>query len=349
MTQVGIIGLGYWGPNIVRSMEQSGAKAAWLCDLRPDRLEPLRRLYPSARFTADCRDVLNDPGIDAVVVSTPVAAHFDLCRDALRAGKHVLSEKPLCDSSEKAAELIRLAGAAKKVLMVGHVFEYNASVEALHAYIRSGGLGTLYYLDFERTNLGPVRTDVNALWDLASHDLSMMRLFTGCDPVSVSASGGIFLNANSYDVAFATFSFPDGAIAHLHASWINPRKVRRVTVVGSRKMAVFDDISAGEPVEIYDKHVEYLPPEAATLIDSYDIYKTACVNGPMSYLPVKPNNPLQAECGHFLRCVGTGAAPRSDGYSGYCVIRCLEAAMESMRQGGRKVDIRIISPAEIRS
>lgn len=347
MVRVAVIGLGYWGPNIARSMEQAGATLAWLCDLSPARLDPLRPLYPAARLTSDFREVLGDSATDAVVVSTPVSTHFDLCRAALEAGKHVLVEKPLCASSEKAGELTRIAARAKRLLMVGHVFEYNASVVALNAFIRSGGLGRLFCLDFERTNLGPVRTDVNALWDLSSHDISMMRLFAAEEPVSVTASGGVFLNRGFEDAAFATFHFPSGALAHLHASWIHPRKVRLVTAVGSSKMAVFDDMNAREPVQVFDKHVEYLPPEATAFIDDYESYKTACVNGPMTLLPVTPNNPLKAECAHFLECVSEGKNPRSDGYSGYCVIRALEAATESMRQGGKRVDVEIKSRENI--
>lgn len=343
MTRVGIIGLGYWGPNLAKSMHLAEGQVAWLCDLNSARLEPLKTLYPDARTTGSPDDILKDGSVDAVVISTPVSSHYDLCRKALQAGKHVLVEKPICDSSLKTAELIRLAHHLNKQLMVGHVFEYNAAVEALSRHIKSDGLGQLYYLDFERTNLGPVRTDVNALWDLATHDISMMCLFMDSAPVRVSACGGIFLNENAHDVAFATFFFESGSIAHLHASWINPRKVRRVTLVGSRKMAVFDDMNLTQPVEIYDKHVETLPSASARPIDDYHAYKTACVSGPMSLLPVVSNSPLTAECAHFIECIRENRRPRSDGYNGYRVICCLEAAMESMRLNGKSVDITILS------
>lgn len=343
MIRIGIIGLGYWGPNLAKSMQLAGAKIGYLCDLQGPRLAALHSLYPQAQATADYRDVLKARDIDAVVISTPVSTHFDLCREALSADKHVLVEKPICDSSEKAIQLLNLADSHNLKLMVGHVFEYNPSVIALNDFIDSGGLGRLYYLDFERTNLGPVRTDVNALWDLASHDISMMCLFAKEPPVSVTAFGGSFLNKGAQDVVFATFSFSNGALAHLHASWLNPRKVRRVTLVGDKKMAVFDDMDIKTPVEIYDKHVECPTPESGSAIDDYHAYKTACVSGVMTPLSVENKSPLTSECLHFINCVTNGTQPKSDGYNGYRVVRCLEAATESLLQKGKSIEIKLTS------
>ncbi len=335
MIQIGLIGVGHWGPNILRSFDLTGrAHVRWICDLEQESLAKIAARHPSSRTTTDVQDLLGDPEVDAIVVSTPVFTHFELAGRALAAGKHVLVEKPITSNSREARELIQRARATGRVLMVGHVFEYNATVLALKKLIDSGELGRIQYLNFVRTNLGPVRTDVNALWDLASHDVSIMSTFLGRRPQDVSARGQSWLNKAIEDTVFATFSFPGGVLAHVNVSWLNPQKVRQITIVGDKKMAVWDDLEMQHPIRIYDRHVEI--PEVA---DTYLEFKTAVVDGGV-YLPnVKLNQPLQAECEHFLECVEKGAKPRSDGESGLGVVLALEAATRSMRDGSRVTPI----------
>jgi predicted dehydrogenase len=331
LIQIGLIGVGHWGPNIVRSFDLTGrAHVRWICDLKPETLAKIAARHPSSRTTSRSQDLLEDPEIDAIVVSTPVSTHFDLASRALAAKKHVLVEKPITSTSQEARELVRQAREAGRVLMVGHVFEYNATIRALKKLIDSGELGRIQYLNFVRTNLGPVRTDVNALWDLASHDVSIMSYFLGRRPKDVTARGHSWLNRDIEDTVFATFSFPGGVLANVNVSWLNPQKVRQITVVGDKKMAVWNDLEMQHPIHIYDRHVEI--PEVA---DTYLEFKTAVVDGGV-YLPnVKLNQPLQAECEHFLECVEKGTKPHSDGESGLGVVLALEAATRSMREQSR--------------
>ncbi len=335
MIQIGLIGAGHWGPNIVRSFELTGrAKVPWICDVKRELLSKIATRHPSSRTTTNLEDLLRDPALHAIAVSTPVSTHFDLAGRALAAGKHVLVEKPITANSREARELLKLAEKAGRTLMVGHVFEYNATVRTLKKLIDSGELGRIQYMSFVRTNLGPVRTDVNALWDLASHDVSIMSYFLGRQPTDVTARGQSYLNQAIEDAVFATFSFPGGVLAHVNASWLNPQKVRQITIVGDKKMAVWDDLELQHPIQIFDRHVE-IPDVAETYLE----YKTAVVDGGV-YLPnVKLNQPLQAECEHFLDCIEKNQRPQSDGRSGLSVVLALEAASRSMLEGSRVTPI----------
>lgn len=329
LARVALVGTGYWGPNIASSFEATKrAQLAWLCDINPDNLARAATSRPDVPTTDSFARVIADPTVEAVAISTPTATHFSLARQALEAGKHVLVEKPLTSTSAEAAELTRLAAEKGRVLMVGHVFLYNAGIRALKELIDLGEIGDVHYLSFERTNLGPVRTDVNALWDLASHDISIICDLLDAPPDGVSAQGQSFLNPAIEDVVFATFSYADGRQAHVHASWLNPRKVRLLSVVGSKKMVIWNDLDQRAPLQIVDKRVEY--PAPGTFYE----FKTVCVDGGtvIPQIPVPP--PLQEECAHFLDCIETGATPRSDGRNGEVVVRILEAASESLRRGG---------------
>ena len=329
MIRVGLIGVGHWGPNVARSMEQNGnAEVKWICDLNVAALERMAQRQPNARMTQDVADLLGDAELDAIAISTPVPTHFSLAKAALEAGKHVLVEKPLTATSDEGRELIRIAESEGRILMVGHVFEYNATIRSLKEMIDSGELGRLQYMSFARTNLGPVRTDVNAFWDLASHDVSIMTYFLGRPPRDVTARGQSWLNADVEDAVFATFSFPDGALAHVEVSWLNPRKVRLITIVGDKKMAVWDDLAMQHPIQIFDRHVEL--PEVS---GSYLEHKTAVVDGGVYIPSIRLNQPLSAECEHFIECVEQGKEPQSGGRSGLSVVLALEAATESMRNG----------------
>lgn len=338
MIRVGLIGTGYWGPNVANSFKGTGrAEVAWVCDSNPSVLSTFSARHPDARTTADYLDVIADPALDAVAVVTPTATHFDIARRALEAGKHVLVEKPITTDAAHAEALIALAEKAGRVLMVGHVFSYNTTVLALKDLVRGNALGRVSHLNLVRTNLGPVRTDVNALWDLASHDAYIMMDLLGEEPESVSALGRSYLNAKVEDVVFATFTFPSGTIAHVHASWLDPRKVRQITVVGDRKMAVWDDLNAAEPIRVFNKHVE-LPPRGA-LEGTFAEHKTLVVDAGSQVIEVAQNRPLQAECEHFVDCIEKGLKPRSDGRAGLAVVRALLAAHESMRRGGAPVTL----------
>ena len=326
MIRVGLVGVGHWGPNVVRSFDlDERAEVKWICDLNEAALEKIGPRH-SARTTTSFDDLLTDDEVNAVAVSTPVPTHFVLAKAALEAGKHVLIEKPLTATSEEGRELVRLADELKLVLMVGHVFEYNATIRMLKDLIESGELGTIQYMSFSRTNLGPVRTDVNAFWDLASHDVSIMSYFLGEAPRDVTARGQAWLNESVEDAVFATFSFESGALAHVDVSWLNPRKVRQITIVGDKKMAVWDDLALQHPIQIFDRHVE-LPEISDTYLD----HKTAVVDGGVFIPSVRLNQPLAAECSHFIDCIANGEQPQTDGRNGLQVVLALEAATASMR------------------
>ena len=335
---IGQIGSGYWGPNVAESFRSTGRAAIkWICDLRVESRDAFKARHPNTQATDQIDDVLGDPEVDAVAIVTPTVTHYAITKQALEMGKHVLVEKPITIDVAEAAELTTLAEERGLVLMVGHVFQYNASILALKELIGQGELGKVNYLNLERTNLGPVRTDVNALWDLVSHDAYIMVDLLGEAPVAVSAIGRAYLNESVEDVVFATFFFESGAVSHVHASWLNPRKVRQITVVGSQKMAIWDDLNLKEPICIYDKRVEQ--PKLQDLEGSFMEYKTLAVDGGTSSPRIQLNQPLQSECEHFLDCIADGVRPWSDGHSGVIVVKALIAAGESMRSGGVRTEI----------
>jgi predicted dehydrogenase len=338
MFQAGLIGAGYWGPNLANAIERGGkALVRWLCDTNSVNLAALARRYPHARATTVVRDLLDDPDLDAIFIATPTVTHYELGERALQAGKHVLIEKPMTTNSRDASELVRLAEQRKRILMVGHVFEYNHAIKVVDELISSGELGEIYYMNFERTNLGPVRTDVNALWDLATHDASIMCDFMKCPPISVTAKAQCYLNSGIEDVVFATFIFDGGVAAHVHASWLNPNKVRQVTVVGSKKMVVCDDLDLRQPVRIYEKRVRLPPPSAVT--GTYFQHKTLIVDGGTSIPVVQSSEPLVTEIDHFFDCIAYNRRPRSDGVIGLRVVRMMEAAAESIAQNSAIVPL----------
>jgi predicted dehydrogenase len=329
MLTAALVGTGYWGPNLANAIERTGkAVLGWLCDANPKNLSSLAQRYPQAETTTDIREVMRDASVDAVFISSPTTTHYEFGKQALEAGKHVLIEKPLTTRSREAATLVRLAEERCRVLMVGHVFEYNPAIRAVDDLIKSGELGEIYYMSFERTNLGPVRTDVGALWDLATHDAAIMCDFMSASPVSVTARGQSYLNPGIEDVVFATFIFEQGAAAHVHASWLNPSKVRQITVVGSKKMAVCDDLDLRFPVRLYDKRVS-LPP-LSEITGSFLQHKTLVVDSGAVIPVIQTREPLLVEVDDFLGCIMSGKNPRADGVSGWRVVRLMEAAAESM-------------------
>ncbi len=330
--QVGLVGYGYWGPNLARNFHQlPDASLAAVADVDEKRLAEAARLY-HARTHADYRALLADAAIDAVAIASPARLHYEMVCAALEAEKHVLVEKPLAMSSSEARQLIALAERQGRVLMVGHTFEHNPAVWKIRELVEGRAIGQLYYIYANRVNLGRVQQDINALWSIAPHDISILLYVLGAMPLEVSARGARYLNAGVEDVVFATLTFPDQVLAHVHASWLDPSKTRRMTVVGSEKMIIYDDVDSEAKLRIYDKGVYRHGSafgEAQLKVHSGDIH-----------IPkIDMSEPLRNECVHFLECVREGKRPRTDGENGLRVIRVLEAAQESLAQNGAAVKI----------
>jgi len=327
MVKVGVIGYGYWGPNLVRNFADcDGADVVAISDLRPDRRARAERQCAGAKVVADAADVIADPNVDAVVVATPITSHYDLVRAALRAGKHVLVEKPLAHSTEHAKGLVDEAMRANTVLMVDHTFVYTGAVRAVKRILESGDLGRLYYFDSVRVNLGLVQSDSNVLWDLAPHDFAIMDYWLDKRPTAVSAFGSSHVNGLE-DIAYVTLLFQDNTIAHVHVNWLAPAKIRRIIVGGSRKMVIYDDMEASEKVKVYDKGVMVGSPDAYQTRVDYRV-------GDMFSPHLETTEALRIECQHFVECITTGARPLTDGEAGLRVVELLEAAGRSLRMGG---------------
>ena len=329
--KVGVIGCGYWGPNLIRNfVELSTSDVLAVADLREERLAHIKCRYPNITTTQDYRDLFHMP-VDAVAVTTPPATHFSIALDCLQHDRHVLVEKPLTLSSHDAQDLIEVAETRGLTLMVGHTFEYNPAVQRLKEIIESGELGKVLYVDSARLNLGLFQRDLNVLWDLAPHDLSILRYILGRDPISVRAQGAANIFKGKYDIVYLTLQFPDDILAHVHVSWLDPRKIRCITVVGSQKMVVYDDVEALEKIKIYDKGVE-APPYTDTFGDFQCSYRYGDVLIPN----IRFVEPLRLECQHFLDCIANRAKPQSCGRVGLEVVKVLEMAERSLQNGGGK-------------
>ena len=336
--RLALVGLGYWGPNLARNLAiLDNAELVALCDANEERLRRIGRQYPSARLVASFDDVLADDTIDAVVVATPVDTHFDLSRAALAAGKHVMVEKPLATSSAECETLIALAAAQGRTLMVGHVFVYNAAVNKVKEYIDAGEIGDVYYVYSQRLNLGQVRHDVNAMWNFAPHDLSIMCHWFGTEPTNLTARGHSYIQPGIEDVVFLNMEYPEGILASVHISWLDPLKVRRMTIVGSEKMVVYDDVSADAKVTVYDRGVtKKLIDQTEASLGSYRTYgefQLLLRAGDVLIPKLDFVEPLKIECQHFVDCIRTGQTPVSDGRQGLWVVRALEAAQRSLQPG----------------
>lgn len=339
---VALIGVGYWGPNVARALaEVDGARLHTLCDADPERLTRLRRLYPDTRFVSDVEAVLADSDIDAVVIATPVVTHHELARKALLAGKHVLVEKPLAATSAQCEELIGLASERRLTLMVGHVFLFNAAVRKVKDYIDTGELGEILYIYAQRLNLGQVRRDVNALWNFGPHDVSILCYWLDAQPERVIARGYSYVQPDIEDVVFMTLDFPNKVGANVHISWLDPLKVRRMTVVGSKKMVVYDDVSADARITVYDKGVSRKARTAGagqSPLGSYETFgefQLLLRAGDVVIPKVDFVEPLRVECEHFIACITSGSRPMTDGNDGLRVVRVLEAAQRSLANDGR--------------
>ena len=336
MIRVAVIGAGHWGPNLIRNFHDSPrSEVLWVVDRDAARLAEVRARFAGVRVSGNPADALQDDRVEAVVVSTPTITHYEIVKAALGAGKHVLVEKPIATETRHAEELCEIAQQAGRVLMVGHVFLYNLAVQEVKRYLQAGELGRVYYVSMVRTNLGPIRMDVNAAWDLASHDVAIVNYWLGSEPVSATAYGGAWLNSGIEDAVFATLRYADGVLAHLHVSWLHPRKSRDVTVVGDRRMLTFDDLSLTEPLRIYDKQVTEVRTTPA-FIDTFASFRASVRDGDIIIPKITPGEPLKAECEHFLDCITSGTPPLTGGREGVAVVRALEAIERSLRHGGRE-------------
>jgi predicted dehydrogenase len=313
---VGVVGLGYWGPNLARNFAAlPGAELAWLCDERPDVRERFAATFPHARITGELDDLLADPALDAVVLATPVPTHAALSVRVLEAGKHCFVEKPLAQSVADAERAVEAARRADRILMVGHLLQFHPGITRLKALVDGGDLGEIRYIYGNRLNLGQLRADENALWSLGAHDVSVLLHLADEEPHECSARGEAYMNPPVEDVVFAFMRFPSGLSAHLHLSWLDPHKERRFTVVGASRMATFDDMAIEGKLTVYDKGFDQN-------VATYGEYITRSGD---TWSPMVPNaEPLRLECEHFLECVSDGRTPLSDGESGLRVVRVLE-------------------------
>ena len=333
--RVGIIGYGYWGPNLTRNFfGLPDAQLIAIADLKEENLKRAQSLYPQVVLTKDYQDLFNLE-LDAVVIATPPITHYAVAKDCLMHNLHVLVEKPMTSKSEQAEELIDLACARGLTLMVGHTFEYNSAVIALKKYIDSGELGRIYYLDIARLNLGLFDRNSNVLWDLAPHDISILSFLLQKNPISVSAQGSQCVFKGIFDVAYLNLIYPDNIRAHIHVSWLDPCKVRRVTVVGSKKMVVFNDMETDQKIKIYDKGVD-----TPDYTDGFSEFQTNYRTGDIVIPNVRFIEPLRHECQHFIDSIINHTDPCSSGADGLRVIKILEAAQVSISNGSHHEEIK---------
>lgn len=340
MTKIALLGCGYWGPNLLRNFHNSpDATVSLVCDESEERRAFVNAKYPDIRCEAASETAFADPAIDAVVIATPATTHYPLACAALQAGKHMFVEKPLAMRSAEAAELVQEASDRDLVLMVGHVFLYNAGVQTVRSYIDEGRAGDIHYVTCQRLNLGRVRSDVNVIWNLAPHDVSILLYLLQAEPVSVAAHGRISLQPGIEDAAFITVAFPGGVLGHVHVSWLDPCKVRRVAVVGTRAMIINDDV-ADHKVQVYESGLSANHADASLgdyeEFGEFQLLKRA---GDVHVPHIEYPEPLKVEAEDFIRAIETGVKPVADGENGLAVVRVLEAAEQSLRQNGAEVAI----------
>jgi predicted dehydrogenase len=333
---IGVIGYGYWGPNLARNIaELSGASLVSIADAKPERRTTAARRHSGVSLVASAEELIADPRIDALVVATPVNTHFQLASKALKAGKHVLVEKPICASSEEAMRLIEMAEARNLVLMVDHTFPYTGSVRKVKELVSGGTIGDPYYYDSVRVNLGLFQKDVGVIWDLAVHDLSIMDYVFDYRPVAVSCTGMNHIAGQPEDVAYVTLFFNENFIAHLHVNWLSPVKLRRTLIGGSSKMIVYDDLEAYEKVRVHDKGLIVEANKEQTQQMLLRGYRSGDVWSPQLDIA----EALGVELNHFVRCVLGEETPITDGNSGYRVVQILEAAEQSLHNNGVPVEL----------
>jgi predicted dehydrogenase len=326
--RVGMAGMGYWGANFARNLDAiEGCELAWICDPDEATHSKWRGSYSGTVFTTELDDLLADPSLDAIAITSPVPTHAALAKRVLDAGKHCFVEKPLAQNVADAEDVVATAAERDRLLMVGHLLEYHPAVEQLRDLISSGELGEILYLYSQRLNLGRIRADENALWSLGAHDVSVLLSLAGELPTEASARGQAYIQDGVEDVVFGYLQFPSGMAGHLHLSWLDPHKTRKITVVGSQRMATLDDMEMDHKLKIYDKGFD---PHESAFGDREYVTRSGTMHSP----PVPSLEPLRVECEHFVDCVRTGTGPRSNGQVGARVVRVLEALQSSLDSGG---------------
>jgi predicted dehydrogenase len=330
MIRIGLIGYGHWGPNHVRTFNQFlDSEVRIIADTNSERLKAIQKQAPNMELTSDYEELLRRPDVDAVVVATPVSSHFHIVKAALLADKDVLVEKPITHTTSEAEQLISLAESRGRILMCGHIFLYNSGVRRLRQYIQDGTIGRVYYMSATRTNLGPLRHDVNSLYDLGSHDISIFHYLLDSRPLRASAWGESFLQSNIQDVCFACLHYPNKTMCHMHVSWLNPRKERTLVVVGEKKMAVWDDMSPLEPIRLYDKGLMQEP-----YYDSFGQFQFQLRDADVLIPKLQLEEPLKVQDRHFLDCVIHRRQPLTDGAFARDVVQTLEILHHSLDKRG---------------
>lgn len=333
---IAVIGCGYWGVNYVRVFnELPGASVAVICDQRPARLQEVGQRFPGAYLTTDLENALQHEDVDAVVICTGAATHHAVAQRAIAYGKHLLIEKPLTTTPTDAEELIDLAAKHKVKLMVGHTFLYNPGIQLIKERLSREDMGEIYYLYSSRTNLGPIRQDVNALWDLAPHDISIFNYFLESTPLWVSAVGLRVLKNCREDVGFISLGYPNNRVGHIHVSWADPNKVRELVIVGSNKRIVFDDLNTQERVKIFEKGVTLVKPEAANFGEFQFMMRDGDIFSPH----VEIGEPLKNQCQHFIECIVKDQQPRTSGFAGLDVVRVMTAVDQSIKNNGAPIPL----------
>ncbi len=337
--KVGVVGCGYWGPNLVRNFRSlQDCHLKMMCDISRERLKHLNSLYPDVKGEERYDHMLNGVGVDAVVIATSVKMHFPMAKAALEAGKHVLIEKPMAASSEQCAELVEIAREKGLVLMVGHTFLYSPAVRKIKEIIDRGDLGEIRYICARRLNLGLFQKDINVAWDLAPHDISIILHLLEQFPISVNCRGSAHVTPGIEDVTSMSLTFTKGRSAIIHSSWLDPRKVREMTIVGSKRMIVYDDVAQQEKIRVFDARVER-PPHYDTFAEFHYAYHYGDTYAPY----IKQEEPLKAECQHFIDCIQHGKQPLTNGVRGHELVRILEASSESLKQGGSPISMEAVS------
>lgn len=339
MIRIAVIGAGHWGPNLIRNFNNGRTSSVVrVVDRDEKRLAQVHQRFNDIETSSNATDAFNDASVDAVVIATPTSTHFELVRAALEAGKHVLVEKPIAHDVESSDALVELATKVGRTLMVGHVFLFNGAVREAARIIDNGDLGKIFHISMVRTNLGPIRMDVDASWDLAAHDISVANYLLKSQPLTASAVGGDWINKGIADAVFATLRYPNNVLVNLHVSWLNPRKVRDVTIVGEQMMLTIDDMNMNEPVRIYDKGIrdDISTPGWA---DTFGSFRSSIREGSITIPRVALGEPLLAECEHFIECVSTGSTPVASGPVGADVVRTLAAITRSMSLNGAEVEV----------
>lgn len=341
--KIGVVGCGYWGPNLIRNFRSlPDCRLKLMCDVDEGRLKHLRSLYPEAEAHTNFSHMLNGAGLDAVVIATGVKWHYSMAKSSLLAGKHTFVEKPMASSSAECEELIELAQKRGVVLMVGHTFLYSPAVRKIKSIVDSGDIGEIRYICARRLNLGLFQKDINAAWDLAPHDISIILHILGEMPLTVNCRGSAHITPSVEDVTTMCLTFNKNRSAIIHSSWLDPRKVREMTIVGSKRMVVYDDVAQQEKIRVFDMRVE-TPPHYDTFAEFHYAYHY----GDM-YVPyVKQEEPLKTECQHFLECIRSGSEPLTGGKQGLDLVRILEASSVSLKEHGVAVDVQTQTPKRV--